>query len=62
MPKPAGATDNKDQASPDGPTYDRSTKIADPGGATEDNPHPASPFVKPSPDGMLGWDWEKRSR
>ena len=62
MPTPAGATDNKDQASPDGPTYDRSVKVGDPGGASPDNPHPANTFVDPNPGGMLGPEWEKRSR
>jgi hypothetical protein len=64
MPKPAGANDSKDQATRTdvGRTYDRSTKIADPGGASEDNPHPVSPFVKPSPDGLLTPEWEKASR
>jgi hypothetical protein len=65
MPKPAGPEDNKGDASrtDTGRSYDRSVKIADPGGATVDNPHPASPFVDPNPMGqMLGPEWEKRSR
>jgi hypothetical protein len=51
MPKPAGANDSKDQASrtDTGRTYDRSVKIGDPGGATEDNPKPTRPFVDPDP-------------
>jgi hypothetical protein len=32
-----------------GRTYDRSVKIGDPGGATEDNPKPTRPFVDPDP-------------
>jgi hypothetical protein len=49
MPKPAGADDNKDQASrtDTGRTYDRSTKIEDVGGATEANPKPEADFVIP---------------
>jgi hypothetical protein len=62
MPTPAGATDNKDQASPEGPTYDRSMKIEDVGGATKDNPKPQADFVDPNPGGMLGSEWAKRSR
>jgi hypothetical protein len=75
MAKPANEQDNKSPIPTginnkheianevrDGRTYDRSTKIADPGGATEDNPHPVSPFVKPSPDGLLTPEWEKASR
>ena len=65
MPTPAGANDSKDQAARTdlGRTYDRSVKVGDPGGASPDNPHPASPFVNPnSTSGMLGPEWEKRSR
>jgi len=61
MPKPADH-DNKASDSRDGPTYDHSVKVGDPGGASADNPHPARPFVNPNPNGgMLGPDWEKRS-
>ena len=63
MPTPADH-DNKAQDSKDGPTYHRSVKIGDPGGATESEPSPTKPFVDPGPSkgGMLGPDWEKQSR
>ena len=50
MPKPA-AHDNKCQDSriDDGPTFNQSKKIGDPGGATEANPNPTRPFVNPDP-------------
>jgi hypothetical protein len=53
-PKPVG---------PAGPTYDRSVKIKDTGGAIEGRPAPAAPFRDPDPKSrMLGNEWEKASR
>jgi hypothetical protein len=51
MSKPADH-DNKAQDAKDGPTYHRSVKIGDPGGATEANPNPTRPFVNPDPESI----------
>ena len=51
MPTPTDQ-DNKGDDSKDGPTYHRSIKIGDPGGATEANPNPTRPFVNPDPESI----------
>ncbi len=35
------------------PTYDKSTKLRNPGGATPSNPDPSSPYVEVNKGGML---------